>query len=528
MRRIRTRLIAAFLFVALLPAVPLTLLVHSLLVRSFGPGLGQTIEQGLEAGLAESRARLHGCEDRFRQAVERVWLPRLVAGDLDSLLAQGGEGPPVLLLSGDGAAAAAPVRMPSPEQAERLRGGLRERPLTDRAIGAGAPEAGDGGQSQDQPVQPAGVEPVRVGSHLAALVADRGGGDVIFATALPEGMTRRAGELTGALSLLRLLRQDRGAVLRGYVLPFLLVYGFLLVVAAGLGTYLARRLAQPVEALSAATRQVAAGDLSVRVRRRAPGEIGELVSAFDRMVERLQAQRRELARLERIAAWRNMARTLAHEIKNPLTPILLAVQSVRQGYRGQDEAHARALAECEEIVDEEVAGLRDLVRRFADFARLPRPEPIESDLGELCEEIARLYGGQKVACRFAVADLGARLDPAEMKRALINLIDNGLAACRQAGRPERVELAVDRQPGRLVITVRDEGSGIPADNLERIFEPDFSTKAEGMGLGLPAVMAVVQGHGGQVEVQSEPGRGTTFTVRLPQVAPLTPGQEEQA
>ncbi len=495
--RIRTRLVAAFMLVALLPAVPLTLLVRGLLERSFGPGLDRTLEQGLEAGLAESRARL-----RERQR----WLERDAAGSWTGTGGEGGEtgaGVPTVWLPADtlsgvvgwtgraGSAGSAPVRPAPPDLAARLAAGFRDQ---GGGNGAGA---------------------IPVDGYLVAEIPGGHGRGSLLARPLPTGMAERAGRLAEALSLQRLLRQERGAVLRGYVAPFLIVYGLLLAVAAAVGLAMARWLARPVEALSAAADRVAAGDLTVRVGGRGPGEIGRLVEAFDGMVGRLEKQRRELARLERIAAWRGMARTLAHEIKNPLTPILLAVQSARQSYRGEDEAHARVLADCEEIVGEEVEGLRGLVRRFADFARQPQPEPRPVDLAELLRDLARLYGEERLGCDAPAGGLPAVLDPDEIRRALINLVDNGLAACEEAGREPRVELAASREGDDLLVTVADRGAGIAPENLERIFEPDFTTREHGLGLGLPAVLAVVQGHGGSLEVDSRPGEGTTFTVRLP-------------
>jgi nitrogen fixation/metabolism regulation signal transduction histidine kinase len=213
--------------------------------------------------------------------------------------------------------------------------------------------------------------PWRVEDCLAVVLAAPAGGSVTVARLMPPDLMERAGSLTAGLSLLGILRQDRGRVLQSYVVPFLLVYALLIMLALLAGAMLARRIARPVEALVAGTQQVAAGDLEVRVAAGVSGEVGVLVDSFNQMVDKLAAQRRELARLARQSAWRDLARVLAHEIKNPLTPILLAVQSVRQGYRGQDATYLSLLGDCEDIVKEEVERLRQLVREFSEFARLP-------------------------------------------------------------------------------------------------------------------------------------------------------------
>jgi two-component system nitrogen regulation sensor histidine kinase NtrY len=164
-------------------------------------------------------------------------------------------------------------------------------------------------------------------------------------------------------------------------------------------------------------------------------------------------------------------------------------------------------------VNEETDSLRRLVREFSEFARLPAPRPTPGDLSTLLGDLSRLYG-ERVTYHVRSSPLHARFDEAELRRALINLIDNGLAACREAGRPERVTLSATTNAD-VAIRAADEGCGIAPENRERIFEPNFSTKSEGMGLGLAIVAEIVRGHGGRIEVESEVGSGTTFTVHLP-------------
>lgn len=504
MKRIRTRMIVACLFVALLPAIPLSLVVRNLLERSFSSALDASLEEALTAGLTESRERLQEQKQRFRAAIDRDWLPRVAAGD--SAVCQADDDKVhyirrIINLEDiyieDYYSSALPADVnPCCIELRRWRAEVRKRPA-------------------DCP--PGGIlaGPERVGECLAVAIAAPSGQIIIVAQLLPAFMVGRAERMTSALTLLRALRQDRSAILRSYAVPFLLIYAVLLLIALAVGALLARRIARPIESLVASTQQVAAGDLETRVEATAPGEVGELVTSFNRMVGRLSQQRRELARLERVAAWRDLARTLAHEIKNPLTPILLSVQAARESYLGDDDNHARMLGECEEIVSEEVEGLRCLVQEFSEFARLPQPTPASGDLAALLREMVRLYGEDRVVCEVSGGGLPAFFDAAELRRALINLIDNGLAACSGAGRPERVVLAAEVKGDHVLLEVRDQGGGITPENLSRIFEPNFSTKKEGMGLGLPIVEGIITGHGGSIEVRSESGSGTTFVIRLP-------------
>jgi len=488
MRRISTRLAVSFLIVALLPTLPLSLVVRDLLERRFGPAIADPLETALDAGLTESRAHLQ--ELRVRLAARA----RDHVGDV-----------PVLL---DAAEHVQP--------ADSLSAYLTARPdLLTRASEVAAPGAGE-----DAPVQ-------RLDDTLVALALRPDGPPVAVLQPLPPGMVQRAGDLTAGVSLLRVVRAEEGRVLLSFVGPFLLVYGVLILVALVAGLLWSRQMVRPLEMLVGATRRVAQGDLDFRVEREGPGEVGELVHSFDNMVGRLSEQRRDLARLERAAAWRGMARTLAHEVKNPLTPILMAVHQVRDSYPGDDEKYRALLSEVAEIVGEEVDSLRRLVREFGDFARLPKPELTAGDLGALLRELQQLYGAEQLALSGVEAAGEGWFDHDALRRALINLIDNGLAACRQAEAPARVELEVVAAEPGVCLILRDRGVGIAAENLARIFEPDFTTKSDGMGLGLAIVENFIIGHGGRITVQSEIGRGTAFTITLPLTAVVTDKEASQ-
>ncbi len=464
MRRIRTRLLAAIALAAIVPALPAALLARSLLQRSQNAAIEGTLARGLAAGMEESRLALSAARNALLAAA-------------DSLAAAGAAGVVVLDRSGRPAAGAEP-------------------PPAVLADAAGA----------DQ-------RPRLAGDWLSLRRETAAGETLLLAQPLPEGAAARAGQLAEALATAAALRLDRGAVLRSYVAPFLLIYALLLLAALGLAALLARGVVRPLEETARAAGRVARGDFDVRVAGAGPGEVGALVRAFNGMVERLGQQRREMARLEKLAAWRGLARILAHEIKNPLTPILLAVQEARGSYRGDDRDHAAVLADCESIVAEEVAGLHRLVASFSDFARLPPPDLRDEDLRPLLEDLARLYG-DRLELAPPPDPLPCRCDPEALRRALVNLVDNGLGACGRGGRPQRVRLRAAAGAGDVFLSVQDEGDGIPPENLERVFDPDFSTRG-GMGLGLAIVRGVVEGHGGTIALESTPGRGTTVTISLP-------------
>ncbi len=486
MNKISTRLAISFLIVALLPALPLSLVVRDLLDRRFGPGIADPLELALESGLTESRVHL-----------------RELKADLDrqiQLLEITPENPPMVLLDSLGRV----------QSADSLAIFLKESPsfLND---------ARDLDYSRDKPRNIRRLNEVLVGVKLSDSDSR-----YFVCKKLPAGMVQRAGNLTEGVSLLRLVRGQESRVLSSFVGPFVVVYSVLIGVALLVGVLWSRQIIRPLGTLVSSTRRVAKGDLEFRIPDQGPGEMGELVRSFDSMVGHLHQQRRDLSRLERAAAWRGMARTLAHEIKNPLTPILLAVNQARDSYHGEDEKYQNLLNEVSEIVGEEVESLRRLVREFGDFARLPKPEPRPGDLGELVRDLEHLYGTGKV--KLVVGDLPTEcwFDFGALRRGLINLIDNGLAACHDAGTTDPLILRAESVGKSIHLAVEDAGTGINPDHMKRIFEPDFTTKSGGMGLGLAIVENIILGHGGNISVNSQLGLGTAFKIELPLGLPISP------
>lgn len=480
MRRIRTRMLAAVLLAAVVPAVPASLLVRNLLERSMNSDLQTKVAQGLNSGMVESRLLLQGHKVRFSRAADRyIETGRLSVGDST----------PVVVLDAQGA--------------------VLETSSTNLV----------------PPVLGADLDsiPQVVSGWLAVRCARSDGRPLIITQPLPPGSAERAGALAEALRLTSAFQLDRESILRSLILPFVLVYAVLALLAVVLAMTTTRRLVGTLEEVSRAAGRVASGDLTTRVEPGGSGEAGQMAEDFNEMVTNLADQRRQLARLEKLAAWRGMARTLAHEIKNPLTPILLAVQQAANSYKGSDSNHREVLNECETIVQEEVESLRSLVRSFSDFARLPAPQLRSSDLIAIVQDLGRLYG-ERMKLKLPGEPVFMDLDPGQLRRALVNLVDNGLAACRRAARPEEVEVAVLPRTTEIEITVTDRGEGITPENLPLIFEPDFTTEGEGMGLGLPIVAGIVSGHRGRIDVASRPAEGAAFTIILPKTEePPCPG-----
>jgi signal transduction histidine kinase len=299
-----------------------------------------------------------------------------------------------------------------------------------------------------------------------------------------------------------------------------------------LGVFLAhsfsRRIAGPVRELTAAAHRIAQGDLGATVVPATRDELRGLVDAFNQMAGDLARQRTDLERSNRLAAWADMARQVAHEVKNPLTPIQLSAEHLQRVYGDPRTDFRSVLETCTATILRQVRTLRGIVTEFSAFARPPRLQRDPVDLGQLAREAALPY---RTGLPPDVT-LGVREEPGLptvaadrrlVERAIVNLIENALTAVGEAG---VIELAVRRSgPERVEVSVRDSGPGIDADVLPRVFEPYFSTRTAGSGLGLALVRKIAEGHGGGADLESAPGQGTLVSFWLP-LGPPEPGPGE--
>ncbi|MBI3932025.1 MAG: HAMP domain-containing protein [Acidobacteria bacterium] len=284
-------------------------------------------------------------------------------------------------------------------------------------------------------------------------------------------------------------------------------------VAAGA---LSGRIARPVRQLAEGARRVAGGDLGQRVDAGTTDEIGDLARAFNAMTADLEASHERLRQVERVAAWREMARRLAHELKNPLFPIQLSIETLRRAEEQGRSDFGTLFRESSDTILEELRSLRTIVEEFSDFARLPRPRLRATDLNEVVEQVLALYHARAAGVRVERAlapDLpSVPADRDLLARALGNLVANALEAMPAGG---ALTLRTARRDGAVVLEVEDTGPGLGDEQRRSLFTPYHTTKTGGTGLGLAIVQGIVADHGGRVEVRSEPGRGATFTVILP-------------
>jgi nitrogen fixation/metabolism regulation signal transduction histidine kinase len=314
----------------------------------------------------------------------------------------------------------------------------------------------------------------------------------------------------------RLLPLILPRIFRGLGVALVAVLAF----ATVLGLAVARRATGRVAALRQAALRVGEGDLTVRVAPRGSDELDDLGRAFDRMVAELGETRSRLVYMQKVLAWQEVARRLAHEIKNPLTPIQLAVQELGSKYRGGDPEYERLLATAQEILKEEVGVIRRLVDDFSAFAKLPKVEAAPVDLAQVVEDFARAHPEWQDALTVArQGPVEAVCDRMLIRRVLANLVENGIQAAEEAGRTPRVRVGVEPDDGRRAarVVIDDNGPGVPAESRERVFDPYVTTKEHGTGLGLAIVRKIVLDHGGDVRVADEPSPlgGARLVVTLP-------------
>jgi nitrogen fixation/metabolism regulation signal transduction histidine kinase len=300
----------------------------------------------------------------------------------------------------------------------------------------------------------------------------------------------------------------------------LLVLAMLAVVPL-LGWFFAHRVTRRVARLHEAARRVGAGDLRVRIEPKGRDELAQLGRAFNGMVAELSQARSRLEYLQKVSAWQGVARRLAHEIKNPLTPIQLAVQELASKYRGDDPAYRTLLDTACEILREEITSLRRLVDDFSAFSKLPKVEPTAIDLNVLLSEIVRLQPEWQASVGFVAhaTPVYAMCDRTLFRRVLANLVENATQAAQAVGKTPEILLHAEPRDGRAAILVDDNGPGVPEAERERIFDPYVTHREGGTGLGLAIVRKIVIDHGGDVTVVSSPQGGARFIVELPSGPP---------
>ena len=298
------------------------------------------------------------------------------------------------------------------------------------------------------------------------------------------------------------------------------VAGVGILLAIVISLWIAARVSRPVEQLAQAVRDVAAGNWDVQVPVHSGDEVGLLAGAFNGMTRELVDQRERLVQSERVAAWRELARRLAHELKNPLFPLQLTVENMIRAKKASPEMFEEVFAEGVTTLTDEINNLKAIIGRFSDFSKMPKPQVDEVDMRDVLSRVIRLYGPSlqqqkcpiEIVTEISMDRLPVSVDAELMHRALSNLVLNAMDAMPDGG---TLTIAAIRNGNNIRVTIADTGKGMTTEECERLFTPYYTTKQKGTGLGLAIVQSVIADHHGTIGVESNPGRGTTFIIDLP-------------
>ncbi len=512
---LRQRLLALFLLVSLIPSLGLTLLVTLYLSRSITALRNPETEHALAQSLEVIREGIERLGSDARQHAEVLALDpetrRLLdaknTADLERYLREAARsrgldyiclykvGPPAARVFG--ARLGPRITLPQPEEPSL----------------AGALEQGGLITGGDAPRQVSGVAPLgKDYMLLAGYQLDPEISKEILALQKNLTMYRKLGVYTSLSERSLWIFAALWTLILG-AMSFALAY------------FVSRGTARPILELRGAMEQVSGGDLSHRVSPSGTKEVRFLGNAFNQMVEELQTSRRSLVRAERLAAWREVARAVAHEIRNPLTPIQFALERLRDEARRPEGPRGPVVQENADLILNEVHSLQEFVNAFSAVAQLPEPRFAPCDIAALLEGMAKLYRGStpvefRVECAAPLPLAWA--DEAQIQRVLVNLIKNAMEASPAKGFITLRTIREQNAEQALRVEVEDSGPGMDPATLERAVAPGFTTKSTGSGLGLTLVQRIVEQHAGRFGLESHPGIGTRAWFTLP----LTSGGSE--
>src|SRR5256884_263502 len=338
---------------------------------------------------------------------------------------------------------------------------------------------------------------------------------------------QRSANLTGAnqqLMAVLLVGSSRRPLIelqRQVVSTAVLVGGAGILVAVLASLWFAARVTRPVVSLAEAARRVAAGDLNAKVEVESSDELGELAASFNRMTEDLVQQKDRTLQAERVAAWRELARRLAHELKNPLFPLQVTVENLTRAKQKSPEMFEEVFREGTATLLAEINNLKTIIGRFSEFSRMPQPQRRPTQVNDVVRSVLRVFQAQlqnndksqitvRTELSNALPEISA--DPDLLHRALQNLVLNAIDAMPQGG---ELTIRTATLANRVELSVSDTGAGLTQEECERLFTPYYTTKQHGTGLGLAIVQSVVSDHGGKISVESTKEKGTMFRIELP-------------
>ena len=291
------------------------------------------------------------------------------------------------------------------------------------------------------------------------------------------------------------------------------IYSFAVIIIIIISTLLANKISAPIRKLTKATEAVGHGDLNVELVNKEIGELRDLISSFNSMTRELQRNQAELAAMERESAWKEMAKQVAHEIKNPLTPMKLAVQQMIATYRDKSKNFEEIFEKLTSTILNQVDSLSAIASEFSRFAKMPNIKLEKVDLIPVAQDTINLFTDEKVNIKLncEITEAVVEADNAQLRRMFINMIRNAIQA-----NADKVTIEIYKTENRFEIIISDNGQGIEEEDKEKIFQTNFTTKEKGMGIGLKLVKRFVEGINSSIDLISSTPEGTIFKIIIPQ------------
>ena len=275
-------------------------------------------------------------------------------------------------------------------------------------------------------------------------------------------------------------------------------------------------ITKPLQRLQSATVRLSKGDLSTEVQESRFSPLNDLIQSFNTMTKELNSSRKRLIQAEKESVWRDMARVLAHEIKNPLTPIRLSIERLERKYYSSSKDFDQVFGNVKKTIHEEVNNLQTLASEFSQFARLPVARPVNYSIHDQLQEIIKPYQDKaKITLSINAESNHISADVDQMKQVFTNLIQNSIQSLESDNR--LIEIETSSNTHYIQVMIKDHGQGIDPKDLDKIFEPYFSKREKGTGLGLAIVKRIIEQHDGTITAASEPGAGATFTLTFPKL-----------
>ena len=310
--------------------------------------------------------------------------------------------------------------------------------------------------------------------------------------------------------------EDQDKELREFMSRLFVVYVLMFIIAIAIAYFLSSYITRSIQTISQKIKETRLNKRNEKITlNAASAEINSLVESYNNMIDQLEDSAVKLAQSEREQAWREMAKQVAHEIKNPLTPMRLTVQSFDRKFDPEAPGIRDKMKEYSETLIQQIDVMSSIASAFSDFAKMPTQRKERLDVVDVIKHALDIFNEDYIRYFTNEKELFANLDKTQLIRVITNLVKNATQAKKDNEEPPKIEVKITTREGKIIITVSDNGKGISEENKKRIFEPKFTTKSSGMGLGLPMVRNIIEAYDGTISFTSTENIGTVFTITLP-------------